>query len=294
MPASEQERHGYPTPRPAFRADAARLHALVYEAVSLVLSECEREDEALLADIRKFYLEPQPEYSLPELAALWRISEDDARHIYSDELHRWLDVNEDQPASGFLVRWEDAVGATTVFHLFRDHDVEQALREDFPRLRSETLRTIPVLVRVPGVTLDRLHVHSLVLHRDMSPARLIEGVLADAVRSDIPAEDSPPAVDDLSAASDAETSLQRLLDASHIKPATLENLLVRRLGAHAPSTIQLRRWRKGRTDIRRTRMVQILWALRILTNNPRLPVDQVFDLDPDNPSNWTDGNNFDR
>jgi hypothetical protein len=287
MSSPESAHDGYTAPSPRFGVDATRLHALVYETISIVLSELAREDEVLLADIRKFYLEPQPEYTLSELAALWRISEDDARDIYADELHRWLDGNLDKSASDFRVRWEDAAGATSVFHLFREYDVEQALREDFPRLRSDTWRTLPVLVRVPRVTLDRLLLGSFVLHRDASPARLIEGVLADAIRSDEQVADAAPDGDDLDTAdARGETVFQRLLDDNRIKPATLHSLLVRRLGPRAPSTLQLRRWRMARTDIKRTRMAQVLWALRILTNNPRLRADEVFDLNPDNPANW--------
>lgn len=49
---------------------------------------------------------------------------------------------------------------------------------------------------------------------------------------------------------------------------------------------QLARWRLGRSDIRRKNMVRILGAVRKKTPDAR--IEDLFDLDPNNPENWDD------
>jgi hypothetical protein len=35
-------------------------------------------------------------------------------------------------------------------------------------------------------------------------------------------------------------------------------------------------------------MVRILWAIREIANDPNVRMEDLFDLDPDNPSHWLD------
>jgi hypothetical protein len=48
------------------------------------------------------------------------------------------------------------------------------------------------------------------------------------------------------------------------------------------------RWRLGRTDVHRKDMVRILWAVREVTGDQGVQIDDLFDLNPDNPANWLD------
>ena len=48
------------------------------------------------------------------------------------------------------------------------------------------------------------------------------------------------------------------------------------------------RWRLDRRDVRRKDMVRILWAARFVSNNPDIRMEELFDLDPENPDNWRD------
>jgi hypothetical protein len=81
--------------------------------------------------------------------------------------------------------------------------------------------------------------------------------------------------------------LQRYLDRNGIPSARIEAKLQERLRGRAPSRKQMARWRLGRVDIRREDMVRILWAVRAASDNPRVRIEEIFDLDPDNEENWS-------
>ncbi len=83
-----------------------------------------------------------------------------------------------------------------------------------------------------------------------------------------------------------ETPLQRFLDERGIPSARVEAKLRERLKRRAPGRRKMARIRLGRTDPRRKQMVQILWAVREVANDPQIGIHQIFDLNPDNPRNW--------
>lgn len=86
----------------------------------------------------------------------------------------------------------------------------------------------------------------------------------------------------------AETLLQRYLDLNGIASARVEAKLREKLHGRAPSRQQFSRWRLGRVDIRRKDMVRILWAVRAASENDRVEINELFDLDPANDANWQD------
>jgi hypothetical protein len=85
-----------------------------------------------------------------------------------------------------------------------------------------------------------------------------------------------------------ETLLQQYLDRNGIPSAVVEAALRERLGGRAPHRKTVARWRLDRRDVRRKDMVRILWAVRLAAGNPHVPIEELFDLDPDNPDNWRD------
>ena len=86
-----------------------------------------------------------------------------------------------------------------------------------------------------------------------------------------------------------ETRLQQFLDRRQIPSARVEAKLVERMTeGRAPSRRQMGRWRLGRTDVRRKDMVRILWAVREAADDAAVQIDELFDLDPENPDNWQD------
>jgi hypothetical protein len=184
--ACGRERLMPPRPDSSFRITHEATPLDAQATVAELLAVAAREHvpgDALLHDIRRFYLEPQPRYSLLQLADLWRISEDDAHDLYADELRRWQDDNPMKSADDFRVSWADAVGATNAFRLFRDSDVECALGEEFARVRSAQMRTVPVLVRVPRIRIQQLMSNTHHVHGDVGPERLIEDLIAEACAS---------------------------------------------------------------------------------------------------------------
>lgn len=86
--------------------------------------------------------------------------------------------------------------------------------------------------------------------------------------------------DDAGAAPGAKTRLQQYLDRKGIPAARVE-----REGPFSRET--LRRWRLGEGDIRRKHMVRVLGTLQRITREP-VRMEDIFDLDPDNPANWID------
>ena len=127
-----------------------RVAATAGEIIEAMLADMIRQDDQHLGDIRRFLLEPQESYVLEELATLWRISHDDVRAIYHDELLEWTGQ---EP---LRIRWANAVATTISFNLFRPFDIEMAVAGALDRARSAKWRTIPVLIRVPRVIAERL------------------------------------------------------------------------------------------------------------------------------------------
>ena len=75
------------------------------------------------------------------------------------------------------------------------------------------------------------------------------------------------------------TLLQQYLLRAAIPSARVE-------AAAKVSRQQMRRWRAGRSDIRRKYMVRVLGAVRTVSGNPDVRMEELFDLDPANPENW--------
>jgi hypothetical protein len=44
----------------------------------------------------------------------------------------------------------------------------------------------------------------------------------------------------------------------------------------------------GKVDIRRKDMVRFLWGVREAANDETIQLEDLFDLDPNNPENWMD------
>jgi hypothetical protein len=101
-----------------------------------------RPNDAQLAAIRRFFLQPNETYSIAELAALWRVPTDDVRDIYADHLAR-------ESVAGERIPWVDAVGTTVRFSMLRAVDIERALGAEFLRVRSERWCTHAVIVHIP-------------------------------------------------------------------------------------------------------------------------------------------------
>lgn len=86
-----------------------------------------------------------------------------------------------------------------------------------------------------------------------------------------------------------KTKLKRLLEERDIRPVDVERKLRERIGEeHRPDQRQISRWCSGETEPRRKWLVRILWAVRELAGDPAIRIEDVFDLDPDNPANWMD------
>jgi hypothetical protein len=86
----------------------------------------------------------------------------------------------------------------------------------------------------------------------------------------------------------ASTPLAGWLRRNGIPSARVESKLKERLLGRAPSRQQFFRWRSGRVDVQRKDMVRILWAVREVSGNSDVRVDELFDLDPASDENWRD------
>jgi hypothetical protein len=135
----------------------------------------------LFADIRRFYLFPEPSYSVADLATLWRVSHEDVQAIFSDALHEAMRNGLDAPA--FRVKSEDADRASSAYHVYRAVDVEEALGDDFDRVRSSRWRTVPLQVHLPRFIVDRLTSIPFVPSSESVAARA-ERLLCEAVEAE--------------------------------------------------------------------------------------------------------------
>lgn len=98
--------------------------------------------------LRAFFLEPQDTWSVEELAALWEISVEDVREVFSDELA--------ESKRALPVTWANALWTGVTYNYFRPIDVERALGADFARMRPESWLTVPLLIHVPRFMVDTL------------------------------------------------------------------------------------------------------------------------------------------
>jgi len=78
----------------------------------------------------------------------------------------------------------------------------------------------------------------------------------------------------------------RFLDARGIAYARIDAELQKRMGDRAPDTKLTMRWRLGNAEPRRKNMVRLLWAVREAANDPTIRIEDIIDLDPNNPANW--------
>lgn len=82
--------------------------------------------------------------------------------------------------------------------------------------------------------------------------------------------------------------LQEWLNVRGVPSARVEKKLQEKLHGRAPSRRQFARWRHGRVDIRRKDMVRILWAIRELTDDQSISIEELFCLDPEDAEIWKD------
>jgi len=129
----------------AFSFFSQSLDSLVAQGLQQSIDCTER-----LTAIRSFFLEPRPTYSIDELASLWNIETNDVRDLYSDLL------SETHPTGKAAIEWADALGACTLFGIFRPIEIERALGVEFGRLWSEDWRTEPVLLHLPQYVREAL------------------------------------------------------------------------------------------------------------------------------------------
>lgn len=158
-------------------ATIERFMAVVEGLLEIALTEAIEEDDEHLTAIRRFFLHPEETYSIKELAALWRVSLDDVRDIYHDEIAEWEISNEREGVEKVLrIKWAKAVGTTGVFSLLRPFDIERALGPDFINVRTERWRTVPILIHLPRFVANAFELDASVPPR-LALANRIERVL---------------------------------------------------------------------------------------------------------------------
>jgi hypothetical protein len=106
-------------------------------------------ERSRLEEIRRFFLQPSEAYSIPELAALWQVHEEDVRAVFHDELAR-------PTATDDRIAWALVLRASVGLCMLRPLDVERALGADFTRVRPETWKTVSVVVHVPTFVTEAL------------------------------------------------------------------------------------------------------------------------------------------
>jgi hypothetical protein len=82
------------------------------------------------------------------------------------------------------------------------------------------------------------------------------------------------------------TRFQQFLDKRNIPSARIETKLQERLEGIAPGRRKMARIRLDRTDPTRKDMVYILWAVREVAADPGLQMEDLFNLDANDPANW--------
>ena len=130
-----------------------RFASSVERILHVALLEAIEHDEEHLKAIRAFFLQPRERYSLDELAALWRVRQQDVLDVFHDRITGWEPAG--HPGADTLrIEWADAVGTTITFNLLRPYDIERALGPDLENVRAERWRTVPVLIRIPRFVAD--------------------------------------------------------------------------------------------------------------------------------------------
>lgn len=135
---------------PAAVAEAITVAILstLRPVLEIVLPEILADHSAHYVALRAFFMEPQDSYSFEDLAALWEISVEDVREVFSDE-----------PAESkrvLPVTWANALWTGVTYNYFRPVDVERALGADFARVRPQSWLTVPLLIHVPRFMVDTL------------------------------------------------------------------------------------------------------------------------------------------
>lgn len=263
----------------------------VIEAIVLDLVKTRAEH---LAEIRRFFLEPHETYGIDELATLWRVASDEVRNIFHDQLLAWREMHPAEP-DALRIAWAEAVNASVTFTLLRPFDVERALAEDFVRARPEKWRTVAVFVRLPRFVCEVL---STAPHSDLAADlerfvldQVQGGYWTGAILRSHPADlamVTRRSEESRQRRGVVRTPLQRLLKDRQISSAQIEAKLRERLGDRAPDPKVVLRWRLGRSEPRRKNMVRLLWAVREAADDPTIRIEDIVDLDPNNPANWED------
>jgi hypothetical protein len=130
------------------------------------------------AGMRRFFLEPRDTYTLDELAALWRISGEDVREVFTDELADWQTAHSNKPGA-LRVAWRDALRTSLSYNFFRPIDVERALGADFGRVRPDAWRTVPLLIYVPRFMVETVDFDGVTSASGQTQAARIEQYLFD-------------------------------------------------------------------------------------------------------------------
>lgn len=186
LPANADEAR-QPEPRKLLAGTIARVEAIVQGLLEIALAEVIEEDDEHLAEIRRFFLQPQETYSMKELAALWRLSLDDVRDVYHDEISRWEESNGREGVETYEampIRWAKAVGTTGIFGLLRPFDVERALGHDFSNVRTERWRTVPVVIRLPHFVANAFELDASIPRR-LALAHRIERILVECFTPEV-------------------------------------------------------------------------------------------------------------
>jgi len=171
---------GRADPQQSGVVDAAlrKLLGVLQIFLPAALSEAVEDDQAYHAGIRRFFLEPKDAYSLDELAAFWRISSEDVREVFSDELANWAKSHPHSP-DAFRVGWHDALRTSLSYNFFRPIDVERALGPDFSRVRPDAWYTVPLLIYVPRFMVAALEFDGVMSSSKRAQAARIEQYLFD-------------------------------------------------------------------------------------------------------------------
>jgi hypothetical protein len=138
-----------------FDAALHRLGELLTRFIEIALRFAVEDDDDYLRDLRTFYLRPRENYSIEELAAIWRTSCEQVRDVFHDEIDRWADAHPDA-ADAPLISWREAADANDAFAIARAFDVERALGDHFSRVRAPGWRTVPLLLHLPRFIIDAI------------------------------------------------------------------------------------------------------------------------------------------
>jgi hypothetical protein len=162
-------------------AVTTQLTSRAQHLVEIALTEALEHDREHLAEIRQFFLQPEETYSIKELAALWRLSLDDVRDVFHDEITRWEFTSGKEGVETNAVPripWAKAVATSAVFNLMRPFDIERALGDDFGRVRTERWRTVPILIHLPHLVANAFELDASIPPR-LALASKVERILLE-------------------------------------------------------------------------------------------------------------------